>query len=106
MTLQLGLLLYPKLTQLDLTGPFEVLSRLPDARVHLLWKDLAPVHSDTGLGLVPTTALADCPPLDLVFVGGGPGQVALLEDEVVLDFLATQGARARWVTSVCTGSLV
>ena len=106
MTLHLGLLLYPGLTQLDLTGPFEVLSRLPGAQVHLVWKDTAPVRSDTGLGLPPTTSFADCPPLDLVFVPGGGGQLALMEDDLVLDFVATQGARARWVTSVCTGALV
>ena len=55
MTLQIGMLLYPGLTQLDLTGPFEVLHRLPDARVHLVWKDTQPVRADSGLGLVPTT---------------------------------------------------
>ena len=57
----IGLLLFPKLTQLDLTGPFEVFSRVPGARVHLLWKELAPVFADSGLGLIPTTRLADCP---------------------------------------------
>lgn len=106
MTLQLGMLLYPGLTQLDLTGPFEVLSRLPGATMHLVWKDLAPVRADTGLALLPTTTLADCPPLDLIFIPGGGGQVAVMDDDDVLDFVATQGERARWVTSVCTGALV
>lgn len=106
MTLQLGMLLYPGLTQLDLTGPFEVLSRLPDTAVHLVWKQPGVVTSDTGLGLVATRGLDDCPPLDLVFVPGGGGQIALMEDEAVLGFVAAQGARARWVTSVCTGALV
>jgi len=104
--LHLGMLLYPGLTQLDLTGPFEVLSRLPGAQVHLLWKDTAPVRSDTGLGLVPTTTFADAPLLDLIFIPGGGGQIALMEDDQVLDFVAAAGARARWVTSVCTGALV
>ncbi|HEY0478801.1 MAG TPA: DJ-1/PfpI family protein [Kofleriaceae bacterium] len=106
MTIQIGMLLYPRLTQLDLTGPFEVLHRIPDTEVHLVWKDTRPVHADSGLGLVPTTTFADCPALDVVFVPGGHGQVALMTDEVVLEFLRRQGRTARYVTSVCTGALV
>lgn len=106
MTLQLGFLLYPGLTQLDLTGPFEVLSRLPGATVHLVWKTPGVVTSDTGLGLVATRGFDDCPPLDLVFVPGGGGQIALMQDDDVLDWVAARGAEARWVTSVCTGALV
>jgi cyclohexyl-isocyanide hydratase len=106
MTTHIGMLLYPRLTQLDLTGPFELFHRVPDAKVHLLWKDMAPVHADSGLGLLPTTMLADVPPLDVVFVPGGAGIDELLVDREVLDFLATQAARARYVTSVCTGALV
>jgi cyclohexyl-isocyanide hydratase len=106
MTLHIGMLLYPRLTQLDLTGPFEVLHRVPDTKVHLVWKDTQPVSADSGLGLIPTTAFADCPPLDIVFVPGGIGQVALMTDAVVLDFLRHHGKTARYVTSVCTGALV
>src|SRR3954470_21958228 len=106
MTLHIGMLLYPRLTQLDLTGPFEVLHRVPDTRVHLVWKDTQPVQADSGLGLVPTTSFADCPPLDIVFVPGGIGQVALMTDPAVLDFLRHHGKTARYVTSVCTGALV
>jgi cyclohexyl-isocyanide hydratase len=106
MTLQIGMLLYPGLTQLDLTGPFEVLHRLPDARVHLVWKDTQPVRADSGLGLVPTTSFADCPPLDIVFAPGGRGQLAIAGDPVVLDFLRHHGRTARYVTSVCTGALL
>ena len=79
-TLNIGFLLFPRLTQLDLTGPYEVFSRLPGARVRLLWKTPEPVRADTGLGLLPDTTLADCPPLDLVCVPGGPGVAALMED--------------------------
>jgi cyclohexyl-isocyanide hydratase len=104
--MHIGMLLYPGLTQLDLTGPYEVLVRMTDARVHLLWKTLDPVAADSGMRLLPTVTLADSPPLDIVFVPGGPGQVALMDDEEVLAFLAKAGARARYVTSVCTGSLV
>ena len=106
MTLQIGMLLYPGLTQLDLTGPFEVLHRIPGARVHLVWKDTQPVRSDSGLGLLPTTALADCPALDIVFVPGGDGQGAVMADAEVLDFLRRQAGTARYVTSVCTGALI
>jgi cyclohexyl-isocyanide hydratase len=106
MTTHLGMLLYPGLTQLDLTGPFEVLQRLPDSRVHLLWKDTKPVVADSGLGLLPTTTLAEAPALDLVFVPGGYGQVELMNDAEVLDFLRTRGEAARYVTSVCTGALI
>jgi cyclohexyl-isocyanide hydratase len=100
------MLLYPRLTQLDLTGPFEVLHRVPGAQVHLVWKDTAPVHADSGLGLIPTTSFDACPELDLVFVPGGSGVDELLADQQVLDFLRAQGGRSRYVTSVCTGALV
>lgn len=106
MTLHIGMLLYPGLTQLDLTGPFEVFHRLPEAQVHLAWKDTNPVRADSGLGLVPTTTLADCPPLDVVCVPGGFGQIALMSDAAVLDFLRTHARTARYVTAVCTGSLL
>ncbi len=106
MTLQIGLILYPELTQLDLTGPFEVFSRMPDAQVHLIWKTLEPIQSDTGLRLLPTTRMTDCPDLDVVCVPGGPGQIDLMQDEEVLGFLRRQGAKAKYVTSVCTGSLL
>jgi cyclohexyl-isocyanide hydratase len=106
MTFHVGLLTFPGLTQLDLTGPFEVLSRIPDAALHLVWKDTSPVRSDKGLVLLPSTSFAACPPLDLLFVPGGPGQIPLMEDDDALAFVAAQGARARFVTSVCTGSLV
>ena len=103
---QIGLILFPRLTQLDLTGPFEVLARLPNAKVHLIWKDLKPIVSDVGLQILPTTTLADCPDLDVICIPGGPGMNALLEDEEVLALVRRQGATARYVTSVCTGALV
>ena len=75
MTTHVGMLLYPKLTQLDLTGPFELFHRVPDVAVHLAWKTTDVVHADSGLGLAPTTTLAACPPLDVLFVPGGYGQI-------------------------------
>src|SRR5262245_30583403 len=104
--LSIGLVLFPKLTQLDLTGPLEVFSRVPGATVHLLWKDKKPVASDKGFAIVPTTSFADCPKLDVICVPGGPGQVDLMDDKETLDFLRRVAPGCRWVTSVCTGSLV
>jgi cyclohexyl-isocyanide hydratase len=103
---QIGMLLFPRLTQLDLTGPYEVLARLPNTTVHLVAQGLDPVKTDRGLMIVPTVTYADCPQLDVVVVPGGPGQQELMEDEVVLRLLRSQAAHAKYVTSVCTGSLV
>lgn len=105
-SLTIGMLVFPRMTQLDLTGPFEVFARIPDAKVHLLWKRKEPVTSDTGLSLLPTMTLAECPPLDVVCVPGGPGQIDLMDDEEVIAFVRKQGLQAQYVTSVCTGSLV
>lgn len=104
--IEIGLLFFPGMTQLDVTGPFEVLARLPGARIHLLWKRIEPITSDVGLTLMPTTAFADCPKLDVLCVGGGPGQAALMEDAEVIDFVARAGESARYVTSVCAGSFI
>ena len=104
--LQIGLLLFPDVAQLDLTGPWEVFARTPGVECHLIWKDLQPVRSDRGLSILPTTTFADCPPLDVICVPGGPGQIALMSDDVTLNFLRQQAEQAKWVTSVCTGSLV
>lgn len=101
-----GLLLFPKLTQLDMTGPFEVFNRVPGSAVHLIWKDRETVTSDTGLSMLPTATFADCPPLDVLCVPGGPGVGELMEDETVLDFLREKAKTTKYVTSVCTGSLV
>ena len=106
MTFHVGFLLYPNLTQLDLTGPAQFLARAPGAQAHYIWKTLAPVPSDAGLSLMPTTTFEDCPQLDLICVPGGAGQVALMTDEETLGFLRKQAAGAKYVTSVCTGSLI
>ena len=101
-----GMLLFPNLTQLDLTGPYEVLARLPGAETLLLWKSMDPVRSEHGLTILPMATLSTCPPLDLVFVPGGAGINPLLEDAEVLDFLRHAAATARYVINVCTGALV
>jgi cyclohexyl-isocyanide hydratase len=103
---QIGLLIFPRMTQLDMTGPFEVFARVPNAAVHLIWKRIEPVVSDTGLTVLPTVTCGDCPQLDVICVPGGPGQIDLMEDREIIDFVRRQGERARFVTSVCTGALV
>ncbi len=104
--LQIGLLLFPDLTQLDLTGPLQVFARLPGATVHLVAKTMAPVPSDTPLLLTPTITFAACPQLDVLCVPGGRGTDAVLDDEETLAFLRRQAESARFVTSVCTGALL
>lgn len=105
-TIQIGILLYPDVTQLDATGPAQVLGRVPGAKLHMIWKTRDPVPTDAGFSIVPTTSFAECPQLDVICVPGGGGQVALMTDEETLAFLRKQAAGARYVTSVCTGSLV
>lgn len=101
-----GLLLFPDITQLDMTGPYEVFTRMPGARVDVMWKNREPVRSDQGLSLLPTAEFGDVDALDLVCVPGGPGVGPLLSDGETLAFLRRIAGRARYVTSVCTGSLV
>ena len=104
--LRVGILVFPKVQQLDLTGPFEVFASLPEAEVRLVWKRLEPIVSATGLVLTPDLTFAACPPLDVLCVPGGVGVNPLMEDEEVLGFLRRQAEGARYVTSVCTGALV
>src|ERR1700761_4673682 len=104
--LQIGIIVFPKVTQLDFTGPLQVFSSLPDAQVHLIWKRLEPVPSDTVLTVMPTRSFADCPQLDVICVPGGAGTDDMVLDEEMLDFLRTQAKSATYITSVCTGSLV
>lgn len=106
MTFQIGLLLFHAITQLDMTGPYEVFSKFPGARLHLVAKDLEPVTAEGGMRILPSTTFADCPALDLICVPGGAGVNALLNDDIVLDFVRKQAKGARYVTSVCTGALV
>lgn len=104
--LRIGFVLFPNVTQLDFTGPLQVLSRMPGAQVHLLWKRIEPLTSDTVLTFLPTTTFADCPQLDVICVPGGAGADDAMLDEETLAFLRKQAEGARYVTSVCTGALV
>jgi cyclohexyl-isocyanide hydratase len=104
--LQIGMLVFPRVTQLDLTGPVQVFSSVPGAKLHLIWKRIEPVPSDSVLTLTPTTTFADCPQLDVICVPGGVGTDDMVNDEEMLDFLRQQATGAKYITSVCTGSLV
>lgn len=105
--MQIGMLLFPGITQLDLTGPYEVLARIPGAAVHIVAKTIDPVPVEVGpLQLVPSTTFSEAPPIDLLFVPGGGGQIAAADDAETLDWVHATGEKARWVTSACTGSLL
>lgn len=106
MSLRFGILVFPNVQQLDLTGPYEVMGTVKGAEVELIWKDRDPVMSSTRLSLTPTATFDDCPPLDVLCIPGGGGVNALLEDKAVLDFVWERSAQARYITSVCSGALV
>lgn len=102
----IGFLPYPMMTQLDMTGPVQVLGRMPGAKLHFLWKTMDPVTDDLGLGFSPTATLRDHPKLDMLCVPGGYGCAALMQDEEVLGWLRETDRTTRFTTSVCTGSLI
>lgn len=103
---KIGFVLFEQLTQLDLMGPLQVLSRLPGAEVHLAAKSLEPIGTDCGVSLNPTIRLEDCPDLDLLCVPGGYGINEVIHDPGLLDLVGAHAAAARYVTSVCTGAFV
>lgn len=104
----IAMVVYPHFTALDMVGPHTVLAGLPGYRTHVVWKNREPVVSDSGIIVTPTMTFAECPKeLAVLFIGGGAGgTIDLMDDAEVLDFLADRGSRAKYVTSVCTGSLV
>jgi cyclohexyl-isocyanide hydratase len=101
-----GLVLFPKLTQLDLTGPYEVFSRMPDTRVHLVASTADPVPSEKGLTIIPDATFERLPQMDILCVPGGVGVNRMMEDDALLHFLQSQSDQVRFVTSVCTGALL
>jgi cyclohexyl-isocyanide hydratase len=105
--LQVAMMVHPNMILLDLVGAQTVFS-IMGAEIHLVWKDRTPVRTDVGIPLTPTATFAECPAdVDILFIPGGlGGSVAAMDDPEVLRFVADRGARARYVTSVCTGSLV
>ncbi len=103
---RIAFLLFPDLTQLDFTGPAQVLSRVPGARVEYVAATLDPVPTDCGFALVPTTTIADAGPADVLVVPGGDGAFDAMLDPEVIGFVRREAERATWVTSVCTGAFV
>jgi cyclohexyl-isocyanide hydratase len=104
--LTIGMVLFPNVTQLDLTGPYEVFARLPETKVYLIAQALTPVRSERGLTISPDTTFDSAPELDIICVPGGPGVDAVMDEDALLQFLRVRAPRARYVTSVCTGALV
>ncbi|MEV7129853.1 DJ-1/PfpI family protein [Streptomyces sp. NPDC093260] len=105
--MQIAVVLYDRFTALDAVGPYEILQRLPDARVVFVAEQAGPVRTDTGaLALVADQALAEVTAPDVVVVPGGPGQSALMDHAPLLDWLRAADATSTWTTSVCTGSLL
>jgi cyclohexyl-isocyanide hydratase len=103
--MKIGFLIFPNVTQLDFTAPFEVFARMPNSEVLLISKDMNPVKSDRGLTFLPTHTIENCPQLDLICVPGGAGVNQVIEDNDSLNFLKQQAPKAQYITSVCTGSL-
>ena len=99
-------LLFPKLTQLDLTGPAQVLSRLGNSRMDLVWKDREPVPTDAGFSIVPTATFDEVDAADIICIPGGVGVTEVMQDEAAMAWVRRVGGGATWVTSVCTGSLI
>jgi cyclohexyl-isocyanide hydratase len=103
----IGFVIFRDVTQLDFTGPLQVLSRLPQSAIHIIAKSVAPVPSDCGLGLVPTHTFANCPPLDLICIpGGSEGVAGIINDGETIEFVRQKAGAAKYVTSVCTGAFV
>jgi cyclohexyl-isocyanide hydratase len=113
-----GFVIFPGITQLDFTGPYEVLTRLAtppaldaqgpfaETSTHVVGKTMAPVSSDRGLAILPTCTFETCPALDLICVPGGAGVIDALADAETIDFIGRQGGNARYVTSVCMGAFL
>ncbi len=106
MTFRIGILIFPDIMQLDMTGPHEVFTKMPDTEVMTVWKSLDPVTAGGGMRILPDVTYDTCPALDLICVPGGAGMNPLLNDEETLDFIRREAETAQYITSVCTGSLV
>ena len=104
--LTIGALIFEDMDQCDLTGPFEALSRVPNATFKTIAKDSAPVRDLRGLRILPDLSIADAPQFDVLLVPGGYGQEALMDDVEVIGFLQGQASHARYIFSVCTGALL
>lgn len=106
MALQIGMLLFQGLTQLDFTGPHEVFARVPGAQVHAVARSREPIVAETGLVLLPQATFDELPYVDVLFAPGGVGQIDACEDTATIEWLRRVGAGAQYVTSACTGALL
>lgn len=105
--INIGFLVYPDVIQLDVMAAYQVLAFPPNTTIHLFWKTLTPITSNEGLIITPTTTLDNCPTLDIICVpGGGIGQIEVMKDKEILNFLQHKSTKAKYITSVCTGSLI
>lgn len=104
--LNIVFVLFPNVTQLDFTGPLQVLSRLPNADVHLAARTIAPVETDAVLTLNPTCIFSDCPQADVLCIPGGFGIDDAIADPALMGFVRAQAVHSRYITSVCTGAFV
>ena len=104
--LSVAFLVYPNVTQLDFTGPAQVLSRLGEATLNYVWRDWDPVPTDSGFSILPTATFAEIAAVDILCVPGGFGCVDVMEDAEALEWVRAAGTHAQWVTSVCTGALI
>jgi cyclohexyl-isocyanide hydratase len=103
--LRVGMVLFPNLTSLDLIGPHDVLNT-PRCKIDLLWHRIEPVPVQGSFSILPTATFADYAPPDILFVPGGPGQLPAMDDEALIAFVAKAAKTAKYITSVCTGSLI
>lgn len=101
----IGLVFYPGMTSLDVVGPQQVFSGLPGVQIHRIWKTRDPIKTDDGMMVLPDTTFANCPQLDVICIGGGLGQQVIEDDPEILTFLRKQGCAAKFITSVCGGSI-
>ena len=104
--LDTAFLLFPNVTQLDLTGPAQVLSRLGKGRLDLVWKSRDPVPTDAGFSIVPTATFDEIEAADILCIPGGIGVAEVMQDAEAMAWVRKIGGDATWVTSVCTGSLI
>lgn len=102
--LTIGLVIYPGMTTIDFAGPHQVFNLLPNRHLHRIWKTLDAIETEEGMRILPDTTFENCPPLDVLFVGAGSGQVTLVDDPEMIEFFQKQGSTAKFITSVCQGS--
>lgn len=104
--MNIGFVIFPNVTQLDFTGPLQVLSRVPGAEIHIVAATMAPVPTDAKVTLGPTCTFEKCPPLDVLVIPGGFGVDDAMNDAALMAFVKREAARAKYVTSVCTGAFI